>query len=784
MANNNAFAENLSQLIKKTNDAISTLSGIHESVITDNDVVNINVGDTSIAIPSYNNIIDKVQNIENTVSAFTSGTGAVKLLDGSYRNISVDVLPNTPAKITNINNISSFTISNNWFFEDLMFPQLKVNLDLKDKIDDDADRIVVKRILLDLNEKDVLNFYNTNILNKNLTYPELIELLSITNINYFEDDEILNFPLVENTYYGNFTITDSVIKDGDIYYILDDIYYSINNGNNVAVKNIRLKENDKLKYKETIYNIDSINDNFISVTRTIGFDNLSVGCIVSKYDDPFKHKIISIPIGYNEINCIFLKGVNEKYNIVSNEWSDMISFNTNNLTLDTDSNTTLAMYYNTFVADFGAEWQALAKERTICAYNGIKPDKPVLNVNDFKVVQINKQINAAMDENEVKRVQSSILSLKNSAATIRKTIAKQKNDLISIKDVSTRINHEKMINLNTNMLNNITTEYESNVDYLSSYLNENNIIANNPKYRVRGFFSIPDPKYSFEVNDKKLGKQEVIGFEIKYRYLKLDDTGVPLTTFNFNDKNNNVLSAVFSDWTIYSSTIKERVFNEELGIYEWKAENAADGSEININQIDIPISSGEKVEFCVRSISEAGYPQNPLKSDWSDSIIIEFPENLSASNQLSNILNDVKTEQNNIALNNVLKAAGYYTHIADEMISDTNEASQYHHKSSNILFETKDDNTGEVINNSVESLLKKILSDIKDIKLQLSENETKFAKSSMQVLTMVKYIDNVFEDNNLKADDPSVGTLTDTINKNSYDISDLAARISALEDAK
>lgn len=46
----------------------------------------------------------------------------------------------------------------------------------------------------------------------------------------------------------------------------------------------------------------------------------------------------------------------------------------------------------------------------------------------------------------------------------------------------------------------------------------------------------------------------------------------------------------------------------------WNADNPADGSEININQIDIAITKGEKLEFKVRAISECGYPDNPLKS--------------------------------------------------------------------------------------------------------------------------------------------------------------------------
>jgi len=73
-------------------------------------------------------------------------------------------------------------------------------------------------------------------------------------------------------------------------------------------------------------------------------------------------------------------------------------------------------------------------------------------------------------------------------------------------------------------------------------------------------------------------------------------------------------------------------------MFDWKSENVADGSEININQIDIPITKGEKVEIKVRTISEAGYPDNPLKSDWSEPIIISFPSNLTTRNAMADLV--------------------------------------------------------------------------------------------------------------------------------------------------
>ena len=46
---------------------------------------------------------------------------------------------------------------------------------------------------------------------------------------------------------------------------------------------------------------------------------------------------------------------------------------------------------------------------------------------------------------------------------------------------------------------------------------------------------------------------------------------------------------------------------------------------VNINQVDIPITPNEKVEIRIASVSEAGFPYNPLKSDYSTSVTVDFP---------------------------------------------------------------------------------------------------------------------------------------------------------------
>lgn len=127
---------------------------------------------------------------------------------------------------------------------------------------------------------------------------------------------------------------------------------------------------------------------------------------------------------------------------------------------------------------------------------------------------------------------------------------------------------------------------------------------------------------------------------------------------------------------------REQVYDEESGKYVWKTDKESDGDAININQIDIPIRDGEIVEIKVRSISEAGYPKNPAKSPWSESVTIEFPENLKTNDSITQIVESSKDDVTGVVLQQTMNAAGVYTHL-----NDTTE--QYKHSADNIYYQQR-----------------------------------------------------------------------------------------------
>jgi len=77
---------------------------------------------------------------------------------------------------------------------------------------------------------------------------------------------------------------------------------------------------------------------------------------------------------------------------------------------------------------------------------------------------------------------------------------------------------------------------------------ENKAVVEDPKYHIRGFFAIPTFKYR---DDDQSIPEQIIGFEIAYRYICEDNTGTQLNTFTYTDNDgSSVVSGTFTDWIL------------------------------------------------------------------------------------------------------------------------------------------------------------------------------------------------------------------------------------------
>jgi len=671
---NNSFIQTVADLTRNVNLALSAMTGMNETLTSQEDTVTVRfegtdpvTGDPSIytySMPSYQYTLEQLARISNTVNTFVSGNGVVLLDDGTYRSVTTVPLSKSPRPIVDVAAPTKFNWRNNWFFENMLFPQMYVEFDLKNKIDDRSDRVVVRRVIFDNFDDAETQWFKDNFVGNYYSYQDTVNILNESGKRYWIDEEVQDLPLNPNKYTGSFTILDKKVIAGSQWYYLDTLNYGLTTDASV-VKNIELKIGDQIRYNESLYKIDSIEvtEKRVKLTPLIGIGNPNINNKFYIYSTPFTEKYVRIPIGYDECNTIFIKGVNDDFNVIADSWGDSISFYTNDLTL-ANSTTDLETYYFNYVVDFGKQMEGQAKDRMISAFYGVTPDAPVISVDQFAVKQINTQLNASLDTEDIKNTQTQIESTKTIISSLKTTISQQKAELVELTDPAEREDLQTKIDNNISQLSKKTVEYQSLVKSLATLAYENNAVFGNPKYRVRGFFEIPAGKKS--TANSAEDPQQVIQFEISYRYLRLDNTGNPLNTYSYNDPSTGQkITGTFTDWQIMQSPIKSKVYDSALGKYVWADENVGDGEQVNINQVDIPITKGEKVEMRIRSISEAGWPQNPLKSSWSNSVIVEFPANLEGSDQVANILSDATQESAQIQLDETLNATGVITHLQD-----------------------------------------------------------------------------------------------------------------------
>jgi len=340
-----------------------------------------------------------------------------------------------------------------------------------------------------------------------------------------------------------------------------------------------------------------------------------------------------------------------------------------------------------------------------------------------------------MDTTDVKNTASEIESVKSQISSLKSTIAAQKTELQSAESLYRYNSIQQQIATNIVDLNNLQTTYSTLVNSFQSIVRENSAITTEPKYHIRGFFPIPDYKYRDEAETVV---EEIIGFDIAYRYIREDNTASQLNTFTYTAPDGTEYTGTFTDWNVIQGPLKTKIYDEDLGRYVWKTENIADGTETNINQIDIAISKGEKVEIKVRTISEAGYPENPLRSEWSNSIIMEFPSTLATGNEMADLIKNVNDDALTITITNNLDSLGVTTHL-DDTIPNTNSVNgmYFKHIAKNIAVEeTGLSDAGTTVVNSVslQDVIDKLKSQYTTI-VEASENAVKVANEVAEVAT-------------------------------------------------
>lgn len=712
----------LEDIIRRDANSVEILAKLMDLTSTSNDVITIDYTNvdgtiTSITVPSYKYLLSEINRISKNFDSL-SNSDSIVVKDSSGNNILFSKATILDKQLSIISAPVSFNAQ--IIGEETMLNPL-INMEVP--VNSNTDKFLIKKVLANLDNTTKLSYFQSTYMDKVLKYSGIKDDLASQGITFIETEFETSVKRKNINYFGNFDVINSradkisvsvngtPIEKNIIYYKLNSLYYSDKNSNQ-----IQIKKNDLLvttgNYSK--YSIDSIltDTNEISLKLIEGYGAISIGVnilsIAPSYDS---QSTLLIPVKPEEYCLYFIKSIDSINNSIAGEWINGFGVFTSNM-VDSSGNK-LYDFYNTKVNDINRTIQYVNNDKLIPRISGVKPNTPVFGATDFKVLQINAHKNDSVFQDTIKKNLEQKDLLKKDIELVDKDVVNLRTSLsgssninsVLIEQTSGKID-EKLIERSKKL-----EQYNSIIDDL--VVKNKEIADYSPKYAIRGFIPIPDPVYQDEIN--KVGKQDIVQFLIGYRYLSKDGTTNNTKTFSADVQGKQV-SAEFGPWIEIKTKNKNKSV-DEAGNVIWEQELLADSNVINFNQLSIPISVGEKVEIRIKSIGEAGYPYSPIESDWSESLIIDFPEEFAKN--ISQTTDTLGNDKAVVELKKELEAAGMNKHISDSL---TIQEKYFSHQATNIATSISDAN-GKLYD--VDSYMKILKQENADLYAILNKSKAK-----------------------------------------------------------
>jgi hypothetical protein len=701
------FNKNIVEVLSKINSLVTTTDSSANIVITDENGLT-----KSFTLPSFNSLKADIDRLNNNINSLYSIDAAGALIQTSNANkfkkiITVD-LNREPTEVSSLGSVSNFKSSPNWFFDSLLDPLLSIEFDLSDKIEDNVRKCQVRRYILNFATdtdgnltnlgQSALNSFNTLFKgNSNIVLTEFENWHSTTQglvepLNPKFDEQMFDLEPNNLLFDGQFSVLriqeDRINRK--LWYVLDTLDYLLVDTtqiNQLAIGDEVIVNSDKTSTRYKIIEVSTAESNpRIRVERIEGIESIPVGIGTLKVYSPVVYtKKIRVSVGYNERNVLFLKPVNADNNLVAKKYSLGTGYYTSDLTLDSQSDSngsTMEQFYTDYVYDYGDILKDLVAKKTPNKLAGT-PTVPTLTTENFKVVQINTHLTDTPDANLIKQKHNYQLNIKSEIDQISQAI-NDRNKKIKITKFKSE-SSKKQANLE---IEELSRKKDSRSKLISSITQEIIDLSRKPatkvepKFRARGFWTMPEA-----VSTRGTKPQEIIQFRVQYRYVSKDGKEAPIESFSVDGQQ---AKASFSNWTEFKTDARKRTFDPSTGEYLWQIEDVENADTPNINQMDIAIQVNEKIEVRVKSISEVGWPESPVESDWSEILTVEFPDDL--NNVLSDndfILQEATKEDLKVRMQTELSAQGLDEHLTDQVTVD---AKTYHHDSSKIISGFKDSN--------------------------------------------------------------------------------------------
>lgn len=703
------------QVLTLNKNVIDLLSNINKITTSREPTLNVQIVDEVGVLRNYNlptlgSLKTEIERLNNNIKSLSNidGNGSMQqIAPGVFRKIIAIDLNKEPITINGLGSVTNFVATNNWFFDSMINPMLSVEFDLTGRLDDKIRRVLCRRYIIDFekdsagtftpNGQSALNSFNANYRDKSdiditdfenwhKTTPGVVN-----GTNPKIDDQTFELEPNQLSSQGIFTPVSSAMDmlNNKLWYYLDTLEYLNNETDKIEKLQIGMElfvNNNMASTRYRIVEISTIEAlPKVRFDRVEGNDPIPTGVvgILKIYSDVIRDKRVRVSIGYDERCVIFMKAIDPDSHIVATNWSPGTGYYSNLLRLSSntsDNGKSMEAFYTEFVYDYGMALKDMVVKKIPTPLGGTVP-APTLVTTNFKVVQINKHITDTPDAKLLKQKFNYQSTLKSEVQQLQEAIVNRNKKAKIEKYASDSDRKKAMMEIDE-----LTKRRDSKSKLLATVtqeildLSKNPMSKVGPKFAVRGFITIPDPTI---VPGSK--SQEVVQFKIQYKYLSKSGSESPTEQYSVD---NTQKTGAYSNWIEYTSPARKRLFNPATGGYTWEVQDVSNADVPNTNQIDISIQANEKIQFRVKSISEVGWPESPLESDWSEIIEVEFPNDLSnVQNENETIKNEANKEDLKNTVMNELASKGLEQHLAD---TTTVGDRVYMHDSESILSGFKD----------------------------------------------------------------------------------------------
>jgi hypothetical protein len=759
MAIQSSFPRVADQVLSFNKNVVEILSKINNLTTTAENTTTVNITDEtgtlrSFTLPSFTSLKADIERLNNNINSLYSidAAGALIATDNTnkFKKIITVDLNREPTELSSVGAVTQFKTAPNWFFDSLLDPLLSVEFDLSTQVEDNVRKCFVRRYIVEF-AKDIdgnltnlgqsaLNSFNSNFVgNPNIVVTEFENWHRNTPgvvepLNPKFDEQMFDFEPNSLRFDGVFSVL-RIQEDRlnrKLWYVLNTLDYLEIETSTILKLSVGVElmvNSPKTSTKYKIIEVSTAESNpRIRLERIEGIEPIPVGISTIKIYSPVSYtKKVRVSVGFDERNVVFMKPVNADNNLVARKWSLGTGYYTGDLTLNSNSSAnglTMQQFYTDYVYDYGEILKDLVAKKTPNKLAGT-PVAPTLVLDNFKVVQINTHLTDTPDANLIKQKHNYQLTLKSEVEQIQQALNDRQKKIKITKFKSDAQKQQSKLEVGD-----LTKKKESRSKLLATLTQEIIDLAKNPttkvepKFRVRGFWSMPEA-----VATRGTKPQEIVQFRVQYRYVSKDGKEAPVETYQVDDVQTK---ASFSNWVEFKTDARKRQFDPSTGEYFWQIEDVENADTPNINQIDISIQVGEKVEMRVKSISEVGWPEAPVESDWSEIASVEFPDDLNnVLNENDFILQEATKEDLQVRMQSELSSRGLDEHLSEQVTVDN---VTYHHDSEKILSGFKDDNGTSLslfeylrsLQNKITSLEEKIARAKGELEVVILRNNQEF----------------------------------------------------------